>query len=186
MCNTFNFIILVLRFQFCKELQCFNKTIINQSGIKFGLPAAAMCMVGHLAMLRVMWSLLALSLLASMTHWSSGFVGTEGLLRATTVMSSTKLQWSPWCSATLFTIARKMTGPSLVPWGTPHVTSNQLEVVPLTLVRCLRPDKKSPTHGSSSQRTPIWRSLWSATVIWTRSNAFAVINGKKISTQTIF
>ena len=72
---------------------------------------AVICIVLHLAPLMSMWSLQAVS------HMSliSGFLLAVRLRRDATVMSSTNFQRLGCNAATLFTMAKNTTGPTLVP-----------------------------------------------------------------------
>ena len=45
------------------------------------------------------------------------------------------------------TIIKNRIGPNFVPWGTPALTGNQLEIASPSLTHCLRPHKKSQSRG---------------------------------------
>ena len=62
------------------------------------------------------------------------------------VMPSTYFHLLGAEQATWLTIARKTTGPTLVPWGTPQDVGVQIENVPETFTHCCLSDRKLPTH----------------------------------------
>ena len=75
--------------------------------------------------------------------------------------SSTNFQTSdfPELHYKSLTIIKKRIGPNFVPWGTPALTGNQIEIASPSLTHCLRPDRKFAVQGINDLLTLITTSF---------------------------
>ena len=132
-----------------------------RSGRDGGTLLKQICITLHLDGLSLSWLQFAQ---ASRSHTSRTiWDGLWAWWTSARLRSSTYLKlWVTDFSAASLMRAMKMIGPNLVPWGTPHVRSSQLNKAERYWTRWRLDVKKSAIHGIISLLTPRVQSFWMA------------------------